>query len=133
MIAETPGDGDRTRASIYRNRSLRMGGLSWLAACSLSCTLAPPGAADPIEDFYHDKRIDLIIGYTPGGLYDAFGRLIAQFMGDQIPGKPRIIPRNMPGGSGRRAVGFATKVAPQDGTTLVIASQALPLEQALGA
>lgn len=118
---------------IYRNRPLRNCGLSWLAACSLSCSFAHWGAADPIADFYHDRRIDLVIGYTSGGLYDAFGRLVAQFMGDHIPGKPRIIPRNMPGGSGRRAAGFAAMVAPQDGTTLVVASQALPLEQALGA
>jgi tripartite-type tricarboxylate transporter receptor subunit TctC len=118
---------------IYRNRSLLVRGRYWLAVCSLSLTFTQTGRADPIEDFYHGKEINLVIGYTPGGLYDIFGRLVAQFMGDHIPGKPRITVRNMPGGSGRRAAGFAAKVAPQDGTTLVMASQALPLEQALGA
>jgi len=104
-----------------------------MAACILSLISAQTGAADPIEDFYRGKRIDLIVGYTPGGLYDLLGRLVARFMSDHIPGKPLVVPRNMPGGSSRTAAGYVAKVAPQDGTALVVASQSLPLEQALGA
>ena len=85
------------------------------------------------DGFYRGKSIDLVIGYTPGGLYDLYGRLVAQFMGDHIPGKPRIIPRNMPGGSSRTAAGFVAKVGPQDGTVMAVASQSLALEQTLGA
>jgi len=118
---------------LLRNPPIRRRGLLWLAVCSAASAVAQTCAADPIEEFYRNKRIDLVVGYTPGGLYDLYGRLIAQFMGDHIPGRPHIVPRNMPGGSSRNAAGYVAKVAPQDGTTLVVASQSLPLEQALGA
>jgi tripartite-type tricarboxylate transporter receptor subunit TctC len=116
----------------HRARRVHLRAALWFAVCGLSCTLAQTGAADPI-DFYRDKRIDLVIGYSSGGLYDVFGRLVAQFLGEHILGRPRIIVRNMPGGSSRTAAGFIAKIAPQDGTALAVASQSLPLEQALGA
>jgi tripartite-type tricarboxylate transporter receptor subunit TctC len=88
--------------------------------------------ADPVEDFYRGKSIDLIIGYTPGGGYDLYARLIAEFMGDHIPGKPHIIARTMAGGGSRTAAGYVANVASRDGTVLATASQSLATEQALG-
>ena len=40
-----------------------------LPALSLGLALATPFAAiaDPIEDFYRNKTIDMVIGYSPGG------------------------------------------------------------------
>jgi hypothetical protein len=98
----------------------------------MAFVVSPSRAADD-DIFYRGKTIDLVIGYTAGGLYDLYARLVAQFMGEHIPGKPRIIPRNMPGGSSRTAAGFIAKVAAQDGTVMAMASQALALEQTLGA
>ena len=95
-------------------------------------SFAAPAIAADEEAFYRGRNLEIVIGYTPGGLYDLYGRLVAQFMGDHMPGKPRVIPRNMPGGSGRTAAGWLVKVAPQDGTVMVVASQSLALEQALG-
>jgi tripartite-type tricarboxylate transporter receptor subunit TctC len=39
---------------------------------------------------------------------------------------------NMPGGGGIRAANYVAKIAPQDGTILTMASQGLPVDQALG-
>lgn len=94
--------------------------------------LGTPAKADAVEDFYKGKTIDMVIGYTPGGTYDLYARLVAQFLGDHIPGKPRIVPRNMPGGGSRTATGFVAKVAPKDGTVLATADQSLAVEQAMG-
>lgn len=88
--------------------------------------------AQSVEEFYKGKTIDLIISYSAGGGYDAYGRLVARFMGDHIPGKPRIVPRNMPGGGGRVATNYVFNVAPKDGTALALIDQSLPLEQAMG-
>jgi tripartite-type tricarboxylate transporter receptor subunit TctC len=109
----------------------------WLASAGLSiglvaCAVTPAAAADSVEEFYHGKTIDLIVGYSAGGLYDLYGRLVAQFMGNHIPGHPTIVPRNMPGGSSRVAAGYIANVAPKDGTALAVGSQSLALEQALG-
>ena len=89
-------------------------------------------AQQSVEDFYKGKKIDLIIGYTPGGTYDLYARLVARRLGDYIPGKPSIIPRNMPGGGSRVAATFVYNVAPKDGTVLATASQSLSVEQAMG-
>jgi tripartite-type tricarboxylate transporter receptor subunit TctC len=88
--------------------------------------------AEPVEDFYRGRTIDFYIGYTPGGTYDLYARLISRYMGEHLPGNPRIIPHNMAGSSSRTAAGFVFKVAPKDGTALVTLNQALVLEQAMG-
>jgi tripartite-type tricarboxylate transporter receptor subunit TctC len=104
-----------------------------VAATALGlAALGTPAKADPVEDFYRGKTIDLVIGFTPGGTYDLYARVVTQFMGDYIPGKPHIVPRTMAGGGSRIAAGYVAKVAPKDGTVIGTASQALSVGQALG-
>src|SRR3712207_5304322 len=96
-------------------------------------TLSGPGArAQSVEEFYKGKTIDMIISFTAGGGYDAYARLVARYMGEHIPGKPRIVPRNMPGGGGRVAGNYLFNVAAKDGTVIAVMDQSLPLEQAMG-
>lgn len=45
----------------------------------------------PAASFYKDKTIRLIVGYSPGGGFDTFGRLVARYLGESIPGKPKVI------------------------------------------
>jgi tripartite-type tricarboxylate transporter receptor subunit TctC len=107
----------------------------WLAMASLlvlSLGVCPGARADAVEDFYRGKTITLLIGYTPGGTYDAYGRLVARFMGEHIPGKPAIVPRNMPGAASRVAAAHLANVGPRDGTMLATADQSLALAQAMG-
>ena len=73
---------------------------------SLAGTLAsagPAAAQQSVADFYHGKTIDLYIGFSPGGGYDAYARLIARFMSKYIPGNPAIQPMQMAGGGSRVA------------------------------
>src|SRR3954452_1724666 len=79
---------------------------------------APTAQAEPITDFYRGKTVRLIIGYGPGGGYDIYGRLAAEFLGRHIPGNPTIVPVNMPGGGSLKAIDYLYNVAPQDGTHL---------------
>ena len=94
--------------------------------------LAGPAGAQSVEEFYKGKTISLVIGYSAGGGYDAYARLVARHMGDHIPGKPTIVPRNMPGAAGRVASAWVYNVAPKDGTVLATADQSLALAQAMG-
>jgi len=94
-----------------------------------------PGAAlsqQSVEDFYRGKKIDLIIGYSSGGTYDLYARLVARYLGNYIPGKPLIVPRNMPGAGSRAAANWVYNIAPKDGTVLATADQSLSLQQAVG-
>src|SRR6476660_5271887 len=85
-----------------------------------------------VEDFYRGKKLDMIIGYSPGGTYDLYARLVARYLGNYIPGKPLIVPRNMPGAGSRAAANWVYNVAPKDGTVLATADQSLSLQQAVG-
>ena len=92
---------------------------------------APALSQSTVEAFYKGKSVDLDIGYAPGGGYDAYGRLVAQFLGRHIPGTPTIVVRNMPGGGGRVVAGYIYNAAPKDGTVLAMADQSLVLQQAI--
>ena len=71
----------------------------WSAVALAAVLAAAPGLrAEPVADFYRGKTMKVIIGYGPGGGYDLYGRLAAEFLGRHIPGNPTIVPENMPGG-----------------------------------
>jgi tripartite-type tricarboxylate transporter receptor subunit TctC len=81
-----------------------------LAACCCSAQAQTPA------EFYKGKQISLYIGYSVGGGYDLYARLLARHLGKHIPGNPTIIPRNMEGGGSLRVANFIFQVAPKDGT-----------------
>ena len=97
------------------------------SAVALAAMLASASAprAEPVADFYRGKTMKMIIGYGPGGGYDLYGRLAAEFLGRHIPGNPSIVPENMPGGGSLKAILYLYQVAPQDGTYLGSVSQQL--------
>jgi tripartite-type tricarboxylate transporter receptor subunit TctC len=95
---------------------------------------AAPGALaqQSVEDFYRGKQMYFIIRSAPGGGYDLYSRLLADNIVKHIPGRPRIVVQNMPGGGGIKAANFMAEIAPKDGTYLTMIGQALPMDQALG-
>jgi tripartite-type tricarboxylate transporter receptor subunit TctC len=99
---------------------------------ALASLAAPARAQQSVEDFYKGKNIDLYIGFTVGGGYDLYARLVGKYLGEHLPGKPRVIPKNMTGAGSRIAAGYVYSVAPKDGTALATADQSIPLEQATG-
>ena len=101
-----------------------------LAFASLLLVGAPSIAQDA-GDFYRGRKMDMVIGYSPGGNYDLYARFIARHLGEFIPGNPIIISRNMPGGGSRTAAAWLYSVAPRDGSVLATFDQALPIAQAL--
>ena len=72
----------------------------------IACGIVGAGAAgaQTPEQFYAGKNIDFVIGYPPGGSNDTLGRLVARHIGKHIPGKPNVIPKNMPGAGSFLAV-----------------------------
>jgi tripartite-type tricarboxylate transporter receptor subunit TctC len=112
--------------------TLRTAFLAGMAALIGGLSSQPVSAQQSVEAFYKGKQIDFIIGYTPGGGYDTYARLVARHIGQFIPGNPSIVARNMPGGGSRVAAGYMFRIAPKDGTVLATADQSLALQQAVG-
>jgi tripartite-type tricarboxylate transporter receptor subunit TctC len=90
-------------------------------ACITAAFQAAAGTAfaqDAVEQFYRGKTINIYIGSTAGGGYDAYARALGRHMGKYIPGNPTILPQNMPGAGGNKAAGYIYSVAPRDGTAV---------------
>ena len=90
---------------------------------------ASPALADPVEDFYMGRTVNMIIGLGEGGGYDLSARLVAQHLAEFIPGKPTIVPRNMPGAGSIAAAEYVYNLAPRDGSTLALFQPTFVLEK----
>lgn len=77
-----------------------------------------PANADPVEDFYKGRTVNLYIGYSVGGAYDVYARQIARYLGTHIPGNPTVVPQNMEGAGSLRAANYIYTRAPKDGSAI---------------
>jgi tripartite-type tricarboxylate transporter receptor subunit TctC len=75
------------------------------------------------------KTVTIIVGYKPGGGYDATARLLARHLPKHIPGKPTVIVQNMPGGNSIVAANHVYNVAKPDGLTIATFNRNLPIAQ----
>jgi tripartite-type tricarboxylate transporter receptor subunit TctC len=92
---------------------------------------ASPALAQAPEQFFPGKQITLLIGFGPGGTYDYYARLVARHMGRHIPGKPNIVPQQMPGAGSLTAANFLYGASPKDGTAMAALSQTVAIEEAI--
>ena len=88
--------------------------------------------AQPAAEFYKGKQVDLYIGYSTGGGYDIYARLLARHIGKHIPGNPTIVPRNMEGAGSLRLANWLYKVAPRDGTAFGTIGRGIPFHPLMG-
>jgi tripartite-type tricarboxylate transporter receptor subunit TctC len=88
-------------------------------------------AAQQADQFFAGKTITITIGFSPGGTYDLFGRMLARYYGKYIPGKPTVIASNMPGAGSFTAANWLYRVAPKDGTAIATVAQTIAIEEAL--
>jgi tripartite-type tricarboxylate transporter receptor subunit TctC len=86
-----------------------------------------PGAAETAAEFYKGKIIKVIIGYAPGGGFDAYARLLAEYLPKHLPGNPVAVVQSMPGAASVKAANFIYSIGPQDGTQIGIPNHAVPM------
>ena len=86
-----------------------------------------PARAEDVAGFYNGKTVTIVVGYSAGGGYDLYARLLARHMGKYIPGHPTIVPQNMPGAGSLKAAKYLYEVAPKDGTVFGTFSRSMPL------
>src|SRR5262249_40021306 len=68
--------------------------------------------SEPAAEYYAGNQISLFIGTTAGGGYDLYARTLARHIPRHIPGRPSIIPKNMPGAGGL-TLAITSTIAPQ--------------------
>ena len=92
--------------------------------------VAPAALSQP-DDFYNGKTLTIVVGYGPGGGFDLYARLLAEFLPSHLPGLRNVIVTNMPGASSLKAANYVATIAPQDGTVIGIVNEAVPLTPVL--
>jgi len=72
--------------------------VSAVAVLSLGglCLAASSAKAQGAADFFKGKTITYVVATAPGGGYDYYGRLVAEFMQRHMPGTTFVV-KNMPG------------------------------------
>src|SRR5713101_2403163 len=99
------------------------------ATSALVGLLVLVGSALAFAQPYSGKTVTIIVGYKPGGGYDATARLLARHLPKHIPGKPTVIVQNMPGGNSIIAANHLYNVARPDGLTIGTFNRNLPIAQ----
>ena len=84
------------------------------------------------QDFYKDKTVRFIVGYSPGGSFDLYTRVIARHFPKHVPGNPTTIVENMTGAGGIIAANHLFNRAKPDGLTIGAWAAPLVLQQIMG-
>lgn len=84
------------------------------------------------SEFYKGKTITFVVGFSAGGGFDTYTRLIARHFGKHVPGHPRTVVDNKTGAGSLIAANYVYNQAPHDGTVIGSWIGPLVLQQVLG-
>ncbi len=70
------------------------------------------------KDYYAGKTITVVVGLGPSSGGTTMARLLGRHMAKHIPGSPKVVIKNMPGGAFMKAHNFIHAKAPKDGTVI---------------
>jgi tripartite-type tricarboxylate transporter receptor subunit TctC len=99
------------------------GGTCGVAALVALLSALPARAEGPAE-FY--------IGYSVGGAYDLYTRVLARHLGKHIPGNPTIVPKNLEGAGSLRLANWLYNVGAKDGTVIGTIGRGTAFDPLLG-
>jgi len=95
----------------------------WISPATLFAQAAP---------FYQGKTVRIVVGFTSGGFYDRWARLLSRYLPKYIPGNPNFVVQNMPGASSVIAANYVYNLSKPDGLTLLAPINSLYLDQVVG-
>jgi tripartite-type tricarboxylate transporter receptor subunit TctC len=103
-----------------------------IALAAALLTSATAAQAQPAATpFPAGKSVSIHVGTDPGGTNDLLMRLVAKHIGKYLPGRPSVVPRNMPGAGGKRLATHLYNAAPRDGTELGVIQRSVTTDQLL--
>lgn len=87
----------------------------WLVVLPILMSIGFSAIADPAVTFV-GRTVSIVVGFSPGGAYDLYARVLGRHIGAHLPGNPAVVVQNMPGAGGLRAANYLYQIAPKDGT-----------------
>jgi tripartite-type tricarboxylate transporter receptor subunit TctC len=88
--------------------------------------------AQDVATFYKGKNVEMIVGASAGGTYDAYARALSRYLTAHIPGNPNIVTRNMPGAGSLVAARQLYVQSPKDGSTIGTIMRGAVMEPLIG-
>ena len=102
------------------------------ALAALSAAVVVPASAASPEAVLKGKNVIMYISSGAGGTNDTFARLIADHLARHLPGKPNILPKNLPGAGGLKATKYLYSQVPRDGTVMGVVQRSVAAQPLLG-
>ncbi len=93
-----------------------------LLAGLVTLTLDGTVSAQTPAEFYKGKTVTMWIAFDGGG-FRASAKLVGTYLGKYIPGRPKVVFKQMPGDRGIKAATFMFNKAPRDGTAIGMVGQ----------
>ena len=90
----------------------------WFLTVSAGLFFSTTAGHAAAADFYQGKVIRIVVGFSPGGAFDAYSRSLSRHMRKYLPGSPTITVENMPGAGSLIAANYLYKAANADGLTI---------------
>ncbi|MPZ22881.1 MAG: hypothetical protein GEU28_04940 [Dehalococcoidia bacterium] len=87
---------------------------------------------EAVAEFYSGKTVTMLVGFSAGGGFDTQARLMAEYLGQYIPGNPTVIVENMPGAASLVAWNHMYNTGPKDGTLIGYSEGGQLVQQLLG-
>lgn len=100
----------------------------WRILCD-SFAAQVPFDEKAVADFYRGKTVRIVVGFSAGGGYDAYSRVIARHLSKYIPSNPAVIVENMTGAGSIIAANHIYSAGAKDGTLIGNISGPIILEQ----
>ena len=100
-----------------------------LGAAILGASLAFSGGAFAA---FPEKNVTFIIPYGPGGGFDTYVRKVAPLMEKYLPGGVNVIPKNVTGAGGRKAISDLYRAKPNGYTIAIFNMPGMLLDKILG-
>ena len=99
--------------------------------CLAVLALAGPARAEDAA-FWHGRTLTIAVGYSVGGGYDNYARVLGRFLGAHLAGNPTVLVEDMPGAGSLKAAMWLYAVAPRDGSAIGTFSRGMAMEPLLG-
>jgi tripartite-type tricarboxylate transporter receptor subunit TctC len=103
-----------------------------VAATVLAVVPAAMAWAQSPAEFYKGKNVDLMVGYSAGGGYDVYARMLGRYIGKHIPGNPTVVVKNLEGAGSLRLANALYNALPKDGTVFGTIARGAAFDPLLG-
>ena len=84
------------------------------------------------EVSFKDKTVTIVVPFREGGGADVLSRLFQPFLQKHLPGNPKVIVYNRPGGAATKGSNYFDRKAEPDGLTAIAVSTSIMVSQTLG-